>query len=76
MARLRKIGSIDDAIREQEEAVMKAKQKYEVEADKLKDLLAKRNEVRRKTLLDAIENSSRTYDEILAFIQGTDSYDR
>lgn len=76
MARPRKTVSIDDAIREQEEAVTKAKMKYEAESDKLKDLLTKRNETRRKILLDAIEKSSHTYEEILTFLQGADHDDQ
>ena len=75
MGRPRKTISIDDAILAQEEAVTKAKMKYEAEADKLKDLLAKRDEARRKALLDAVEKSSHTYEEILAFLQSTQRED-
>ena len=75
MGRPGKTISIDDAILAQEEAVTRAKLKYEAEADKLKDLLAKRDEARRKVLLDAIEKSSHTYEEILAFLQSGESED-
>ena len=35
---------------------------------KLKDLHAKRNEEKKKELLKAVENSTKTYEEIMAFI--------
>ena len=35
---------------------------------KLKDLYAKRNEEKKKELLKAVENSTKTYEEIMAFI--------
>lgn len=53
-------------------AVTKAKEKYDSEVAKLKDLHAKRDEARKKKLLKAIENSGRTYDEIMDFIRSGD----
>ena len=35
---------------------------------KLKDLYTKRDEAKRKALLDAIEKSNRSYEEIMAFL--------
>ena len=35
---------------------------------KLKDMYAKREEARRKALLDAVEKSSKSYEEIMAFV--------
>lgn len=69
MARPRKDISIEEQIIKQEEAVTKAKEKYGSEVAKLKDLHAKRDEARKKELLKAIENSGRTYDEIMDFIR-------
>lgn len=71
MARPRKNDiSIEELIVAQENAVSKAKTKYDQEVTKLKDLLAKKDEMRRKQLIAAVENSNRSYEEIMAFIQG------
>ena len=49
--------------------MLKAKKKFEEESDKLKDLYRKRDEERKKELLEAVVRSSRSYEEIMAFIQ-------
>lgn len=70
MARPRKNNvSIDEQISVQEEAVSKAKKKYDLEVSKLKDLYAKRDEQKKKELLKAVESSSKTYEEIPAFLK-------
>ena len=68
MARPKKITSIEEEIAKQEEAVEKSKAKYDAEVKKLKDMYAKREEARRKALLDAVEKSSKSYEEIMAFV--------
>ena len=55
-------------LKKQEETVLKVKEKYDSEMMKLKDLYAKRNEEKKKELLKAVENSTKTYEEIMAFI--------
>ena len=49
-----------------------AKEKYDSEMMKLKDLYAKRNEEKKKELLKAVENSTKTYEEIMVFICSED----
>lgn len=61
--------SIDETIRAQEDAVAKAKSKYDAEVGKLKDLLAKRDEMKKKELLEAVEKSDKTYEEIMQFLK-------
>ncbi|MEE8836419.1 MAG: ErpK protein [Eubacteriales bacterium] len=61
--------SIEEKIAAQEQEVLKAKKKYEAENSKLKELYRKRDEGRQKELLEAIAGSSRSYEEIMAFIQ-------
>lgn len=70
MARVRKNGSIEDDIAKQEEAVAKAKERYDTLVARLKDLYAKRDEAKRKQLLDAIARSDKSYDEIMKFLEG------
>lgn len=67
--RPKKTTSIDDEILRQEDAVAKSKVKYDAEVKKLKDLYSKRDEMKRKELLEAVDKSSKTYEEIIAFLQ-------
>lgn len=69
MARPRKTLSIEEEIERQEAAVEKSKAKYDADVKKLKDLLAKQDEIKKKELMDAVEKSGRTYEEIMAFLR-------
>ena len=62
--------TIDEEIIKQEEQVSKSKAKYDADVKKLKDLYAKKDEMKKKELLEAVEKSSKTYEEILRFLQG------
>ena len=71
MARPRKNNiTIDEEIIKQEEQVSKSKAKYDADVKKLKDLYVKKDEMKKKELLAAVEKSSKTYEEILRFLQG------
>ena len=69
MARTKKVTSIKEEILKQEEAVARAKEKYDLDVKKLKDLYAKQDEMKKKELFAAVEKSSRSYEEIMAFLQ-------
>lgn len=69
MAR-RKI-SIDDRIEQQKLVVSKSKDRYEAELEQINQLMKKRDELRNKELLQAIEHSNRSFEEIMDFL-GTD----
>ena len=71
MAR-RKI-SIDDKIEQQKLVVSKAKDRYEVELEQLNQLMKKRDELRNKELIQAIEQSNRSFEEIMNFLNTGDS---
>ena len=73
MAR-RKI-SIDDRIEQQKLAVSKAKDRYEAELEQLNQLMKKRDELRNKELLQAIEHSNRSFEEIMDFLSTDDFQD-
>lgn len=60
---------IEERIAAQEQEVLKAKKKFEEASDKLKDLYRKRDEGRQKELLEAVTRSSRSFEEIMAFVQ-------
>lgn len=69
MARTRKVTSIKEKILKQEEAVAKSKEKYDAEVKKLKDLYAKQDEMKKKELFAVVEKSSKSYEEIMVFLQ-------
>ena len=60
---------IEEKIAKQQEAVTKAKARYDEEMKKLSDLQKKKDDEKRRELVDAIMGSDRSYDEILNFIQ-------
>ena len=61
MARPKKPVSIDDEI-------AKLREKYDENVRKLKDMYAKRDEEKKKALLDAVGKSKRSHEEIMAFL--------
>ena len=60
--------TIDEKIELQKAVVSKAKDKYDAELDKLNMLMQKREESRRKELMNAFMKSSKSYDEIMTFL--------
>lgn len=76
MARGQRIIGID-AVNQQIEAaeaeVIKAKKKYDEATDKLKSLLDKKKALQTEELMNAVMKSSRSYEEILRYIQSDSS---
>ena len=64
--------SIDERIEQQKKVVFQLKDRYDAALAELDRLQQKRNELRNKELLKAIESSDRTYDEIIAFLKKED----
>ena len=54
--------------RKMEEVVEKIKEKLQLEEEKLKDLKAKKDDVKKQELLVAISNSGKSIDKILEFV--------
>ena len=71
MARTRR--SLDERIEEQEQVVSKARERYESEVNKLEQLMNKRDELQKKELMKAIEDSDRSFEEIMQFLQSNTS---
>ena len=76
MARGKRIIGID-AVNQQIEAaeaeVIKAKKTYDEATDKLKSLLDKKKALQTEELMNAVMKSSRSYEEILRYIQSDSS---
>ena len=65
----RKIMDIDAKIEKQKEIVAKKKEQYEKAVAGLDALMKKKDEASREKLIEAIEASGKSYDEILAYLQ-------
>lgn len=61
---------LDVRIEQQKEALEKTKARYEAEKDALAELIKMRNELRKEELMNAVINSDKSYEEILAFARG------
>ena len=67
--------SIDDKIKQQKLVVSKAKDRYEAELEELNQLMKKRDELRNKELLQTIEQSKHSFEEIMDFLSTDGSPD-
>ena len=72
MAGTRKTITLDEKIEKAQEAVGKTKARYDAAVKELRDLLEKNDAQRKQGLLKAIENSPRSYDEIMTFLKAED----
>lgn len=75
MARMRRSSeqTLEYKIEQAESKVAKTREAHEKAVDELKKLYDIRKAYQRDELLKAMENSSRSYDEILAFITSEDA---
>lgn len=64
---------INQQIEEAQEAVIRAKKKYDEATDQLKSLLEKRKELQTVELMDAVLKSRHSYEEIIQFIKSDKS---
>ncbi len=60
--------SLDLKIEVAQEKVVKTKEKYETAVTELKQLMDKRDALKKEELIAAIKRSDKTYEEILEFI--------
>ncbi|MCQ2396534.1 MAG: hypothetical protein MJ106_02420 [Lentisphaeria bacterium] len=68
--RTRRTVSMDDKITAMQAKVVRAKKRYDAAVKALEALMEKREESRRRELMDAVRRSDHTYEEILCFIRG------
>lgn len=69
------IASIESKIDKQREALRRSKAKYEEDKAELLRLEKLREELQTKELIEAIAKSKRSYSDILAYINGSESDD-
>jgi len=69
MARTRRKISIDEKIGTAQEKVFRLKEQYDAAVSELNQLLKKKEELKKAELIEALEASKKSYDEILTFLQ-------
>ena len=62
--------TLESRISAAQEKVVRAKARYEKAVKALEALMEKREESRRRELMEAVRKSDHTYEEILCFIRG------
>lgn len=72
MARTVGLETLDQKIEKMQSDVVKAKKKYDLAVSTLKDLMDKRDALKRDELINAIMKSEKSYEQILQFIQQSD----
>lgn len=68
MARTTSMEALEQKIEKAQEQASKTKKQYDAAVAALSDLLDKREALQRDELVKAIMKSSRTYEEVLAFL--------
>ena len=66
MAKKNQLEIIDEQIKKKQDKMFVLKGQIDTLADEVKELLKQKEEVKKEGLMEAIEESGRTYDEILA----------
>ena len=70
MARMKSAASIDAKIAKAQDTVVKVKARYDLAMIALEDLMAKKDEILRKELLEAFTKSGKSYAETMKFLKG------
>jgi len=68
MARTKTVASIDSEIARTQDALVKAKARYDAVAKNLEELREKKREHQGKAIMDAFIKSGKSYEEILNFL--------
>ena len=61
---------LDEQIDRQEAIVMAMKKKYDASVDKLEKLVTKKRELESKEIMELMKTTTRTFEEIKAFLKG------
>lgn len=69
MTKIKNIDSIEQKIEKAKNDVDRAKAKYDATVEELERLMTMREALRKEQLINAITNSGKSYDEIMAFLE-------
>lgn len=75
MARMTKLGSIELQIQKKQERLFELKELSDTIASEIETLIMQRNEIRKAELMNELEKSGRTYEEILEFLKSAPKRD-
>ena len=64
---------IDELISRQEAVVLAMKKKYDASVEKLAKLVDKKKELESKEIIELLKTTTRSFDEIKAFLRGENS---
>ncbi|HKM07258.1 MAG TPA: hypothetical protein VJ869_09720 [Sphaerochaeta sp.] len=70
MARMKPADSIEAKIAKAQDTVVRVKKRYDSALAVLENLMAKKDELLRKELLEAFVKSGKSYDETMKFLKG------
>ena len=63
---------IEEQITRQEAVVLNMKKRYDASVDKLEKLVSKKKELESKEIMELLKTTTRTFEEIKAFLRGED----
>ncbi len=69
MARISKLVTIENQIRKKQEKLFELKEQTDAVVVEIQELIKQREIIRKEELLSEFENSGRTYEEIIEFLQ-------
>ncbi|MCK9330661.1 MAG: hypothetical protein PHT39_09525 [Sphaerochaetaceae bacterium] len=69
MARTKSMATIENEIAEAKEVVLKTKAKHEAAIANLEAVMARKDELVAKDLLDAFQKSGKSYDAVMRFLK-------
>lgn len=69
MARMTKLESLENQIKNKEEKLFELKEKMDVVSTEIQELIKKRDEARKEEILKELGTSGRSYDEIIEYLR-------
>jgi flagellar biosynthesis chaperone FliJ len=71
MARTRTISSIETDIKQAQQALVKAKTRYDVATEQLKSLMEEKQQIQAQTIIKAFGKSGKSFSEIMIFLDAS-----
>ena len=69
MARVSKLNAIDNQIKKKQEMLFELKEQSDAIAEEIQELIKQKEAIQKETLLEEMESSGRTYEEIVEFLR-------
>ena len=69
MARVSKLDAIDNQIKKKQEKLFELKEQSDAITEEIQELIKQKEAIQKETLLEEMESSGRTYEEIVEFLR-------